>query len=310
MKDLLYEAIIIGGGPAGLTAGIYVSRARLKSLLIESENLLSQLALTDRIENYPGFPEGITGNSLLERFKRQAKDFGLEFSSGNVKNIRRRENKWFIETEDKVYEGLAVIVAVGVRPKKLEVKGEAEFTGRGVSFCAVCDGFLFKDRDIVVVGGGNTAAEEAVFLSRFAKKIYLVHRRDILRATKILQERLFSNERIEIIWDSTIEEICGKERVEKIKVRNLKTQKEREILCNGVFVSIGFIPNTEVFKGILDLDSEGYIITDENMKTNLEGVFSCGDCRSKPLRQIVTAVSDGAIAAVLTTKYIEELRSE
>ncbi len=309
MKDFLYDVIIIGGGPAGLSAGIYTARARLKSLLIESENFFSQLALTDRIENYPGFPEGVTGSSLLERFKRQAKDFGLEFSSSNVKGIKREENKWLIETEDRVYESLAIIIAVGVRPKRLGVKGETEFTGRGVSFCAICDGILFKDRDIVVVGGGDTAVEEAIFLSRFAKKIYLVHRRDSLRATKILQERLLSNERIEIIWDSVVEEICGKKGVEKIKVRNLKTKEEREIPCSGVFVSIGFIPNTEVFKGILGLDSEGYIITDENMKTNLEGVFSCGDCRLKPLRQIVTAVSDGAVAAVSTEKYIEELKS-
>lgn len=305
----MYDVIIIGGGPAGLAAGIYVCRARLKSLLIENENLLSQVTFTDRIENYPGFPEGINGFDLLEKFKKQAKDFGLEFSIGNIKGIKHKEEDlWQIETEDKIYESLSIIVATGARPKKLGVEGEDRFLGKGVSYCAVCDGPLFKEKDVAVMGGGDTAAEEALFLTRFAKKIYLIHRRNSLRATKILEERLFSNRKIEIIWDSVVEEIFGKEKVEKIKIKNVKTKEKKEIQCNAVFISIGFMPNTEIFKNLLDLDESGYIITDEGMKTSQRGIFACGDCRKKSLRQIVTAVSDGAIAGFFSAKYIEELK--
>jgi len=304
----MYDVIIIGGGPAGLAAGIYVCRARLKSLLIESENLLSQVLLTDRIENYPGFEESINGLSLLDKFKKQAKDFGLEFSPGNVKGISREGDVWNIETEDKTYKSFTVIIATGVRPKKLGVEGEDRFLGKGVSYCAVCDGPLFKDKDVVVIGGGDTAAEEAIFLSRFANKVYLIHRRNELRATKILQERIFSNRKIEIIWDSVLEEIKGREKVEKIRIKNVKTEKSQEIFCSCVFVAIGFIPNTEPFKDTLDLNEKGYILTDEEMRTSQRGIFGCGDCRKKTLRQIVTAVADGAIAGFSSAKYIEELK--
>jgi len=307
MEVSLYDVIIIGAGPAGLTAGIYVCRARLKSLLIESQNFFSQTLFTDRIENYPGFPEGIDGFSLLDKFRKQAEGFGLEFSIGNVKGLKREGKIWCIATENRTYKCKAVIVATGVRPKKLGVEGEDGFLGKGVSYCAVCDGALFKDKDLVVIGGGDTAVEEAIFLSRFAKKIFLIHRRDILRATKILQERIFQEKKIEIVWNSVIEEICGKERIEKVNILNIKENKPSEIKCDGIFVAVGFVPNTEFLGGILELES-GYIKTCEDMKTNAEGIFACGDCRNKSLRQIVTAVSDGAMAAISAAKYIEGLK--
>ncbi|MEW6096499.1 MAG: thioredoxin-disulfide reductase [bacterium] len=304
----MYDIIIIGGGPAGLTAGLYATRARLKTLLIESYTVPSQAVVTASIENYPGFPEGIDGFGLIDKFKKQAEKFGLEFSVGNVKGIQETKDGWQVVVDDTTHNCLSLIIASGSRPKELVVPGEAKFRGRGVSYCATCDGALFKDKHIVVVGGGNTAVEEALFLTRFGKKVTLIHRRDRLRATQILQERVLAHEKIDFVWSSQVVEILGNESVEALKVKNINTQQESKIQCNGVFIFVGLIPNTDFLKGIIKLDETGYIVTDDNMKTSTTGVFACGDCRKKLLRQVVTACADGAIAAFSAQQYVEELK--
>lgn len=240
----MYDIIIIGGGPAGLTAGLYSTRARLKTLLIESYTVPSQAVITASIENYPGFPEGIGGFELIDKFKKQAENFGLEFSVGNVQSIAKDIKGWQVAVEDKIYNCLSLIIASGAQPKELEVNGEAKFRGRGVSYCATCDGALFRNKDIVVVGGGDTAVEEALFLTRFGKKVTLIHRRDNLRATKILQERALAHEKIDFVWSSQVIEILGNENVEAVKIQNIKTQRYSELHCDGVFIFVGLIPNT------------------------------------------------------------------
>jgi len=304
ISECIYDVIIIGGGPAGLTAGLYASRAGLKTLLIESYTLPSQAVVTASIENYPGFPEGIDGFTLIDKFKKQAEKFGLESSLGTVKSIQKDIQTWQIEVEDNRYNCLSLIIATGARSKELGIPGENKFRGRGVSYCATCDGALFKDKDIIVVGGGDSAVEEALFLTNFARKVTLIHRRDKLRATKILQERVFSHKKIDFVWSTQVIEILGKENVEAVKVKNLITQQESKIPCQGIFIFVGLIPNTDFLKGIIELDEAGYIITDEEMKTSKEGVFAGGDCRKKRLRQIVTACGDGAMAAFSAQRYV------
>ncbi len=301
-----YDIIIIGGGPAGLTAGIYASRARMRTLLIERLAPGGQAALTEIIENYPGFPEGILGPKLMEKMREQAIKTGLGIISGEVTEIEVK--KGIVKTKDRKHKALAIIIASGAHPQKLGVLGEDRLLGKGVSYCATCDGPLFKEQDIVVVGGGNSAVEEALFLTKFAKKVILIHRRDRLRAAKILQGRVLANERIEFILDSVITEILGKEGVNRVKVKNKKTGEEKEIPCQGVFISIGIIPATEFLKGLINMDEKGYLLTDEDMKTSQEGIYACGDCRKKLLRQIITACGEGALAAFAATKYVEELK--
>jgi len=301
-----YDIIIIGGGPAGLTAGLYASRARMRTLLIEKLSPGGQAALTEIIENYPGFPEGILGPKLMEKMKEQAIKTGLEIISGEVTEIEVK--KGIIKTKDREHKTLAIIIASGAHPQKLGVLGEDRLLGKGVSYCATCDGPLSKGQDIVVVGGGDSAVEEALFLTKFARKVTLIHRRDRLRAAKILQGRALANERIEFIWDSVVTEILGKEGVNRVKMKNKKTGEEKEIPCKGVFISIGIIPATEFLKGLINMDEKGYLLTDEDMKTSVEGVYACGDCRKKLLRQIITACGEGALAAFAATKYVEELK--
>lgn len=304
MKD--YDIIIIGGGPAGLTAGIYASRARMKTFLIEKLSLGGQAALTEIIENYPGFPQGIPGPELMRKMKEQAIKIGLEIISEEVIEIEVK--KRVVKTKDREYKASAIIVASGTQPRKLGILGEDRLLGKGVSYCATCDGPLFKGQDIVVVGGGDSAVEEVLSLTKFAKKVTLIHRRERLRATRILQERALANEKIEFVWDSVVTEILGKEGVDGIRVKNKKTEEEKEIPCTGVFVSIGIVPATKFLRGLVDMDKEGYIPTDENMKTSVDGVYACGDCRKKLLRQIITACGEGALAAFAATKYVEELK--
>ncbi|HAZ10536.1 MAG: thioredoxin-disulfide reductase [Omnitrophica bacterium GWA2_41_15] len=300
-----YDVIIIGGGPAGLTAGIYTSRARLKTLLIESVSIPCQAVTTDHIENYPGFPDGVNGFELIEKFKVQALKFGTEFVSGEVKDIKESKPGWQIVTEDKTYTALSVIIATGASPKRLDVPGEDKFRGRGVSYCATCDGALFKNKEVVVVGGGDTALEEAIFLTRFAKKVTVIHRRNALRGTKILQERAAANKKIEFVWDAVISEILGEAKVSAVKVKNVKTCAEKDLSCDGVFIFVGYTPNTGFLKDALSMDESGYIIVDDNCLTSKPCIFACGDCRKKLLRQVVTACGDGAIAAFSCQRYLE-----
>ncbi|MBU4312620.1 MAG: thioredoxin-disulfide reductase [Candidatus Omnitrophica bacterium] len=303
-----YDVIIIGGGPAGLTAAIYTARARLKTLLLESFSVPGQAVITDHLENYPGFPDGINGFELIEKFKKQAENFGAELKVGNVERIEKDKNGWLVEAEGKTYTSLSLIIASGARPRRLGVPGERELQRKGVSYCATCDGALYKDKEIALVGGGDTAIQEALFLTRFAKKVRVVHRRDRLRATKILQERALSNERIEFIWESKAVEILGKDRVSGVKIKNVKTGKETDVSCDGVFIFVGYSPNTDFIKRVLKLDKDGYIVSDSDMNTSKKGIFACGDCCKKLLRQVVTACGDGATAAFSAQKYVEDLK--
>lgn len=312
MAEDLYDIIIIGAGPAGATAALYSARARLKTLVIESYTNVSQLSVTDRIENYPGFPDGVKGTELIENMKKHAKSFSAEFSLSNVKSITQPQSDnrriWEIETDIKNYKALAIIIASGAKPKELDIPGENKLKARGVSYCAVCDAPFFKGKQVVVVGGGDTAVEEALYLTKFAQKVKLVHRRDRLRATKILQERAFASEKIEIVWNSVITEIIGDSKVESVKVKNILTEKERIIECDGIFIFIGLVPNTDFVKDILKLDDNGYIIVDNQMRTSVQGIFAAGDCIQKSLRQVITAAGDGATAAHSARLYVEKLK--
>ncbi|KCZ70341.1 thioredoxin-disulfide reductase [Candidatus Methanoperedens nitroreducens] len=301
---MIYDVVIIGGGPAGLTAGIYAKRAMLKALLLEKIGTGGQIIITDLIENYPGFTE-ISGAELAQKLEEHAGKFGLETKSlAEVTGIEDKGKTKVVKTADGDIEAKAVIIASGTTPRKLGARGELEFTGRGVSYCATCDGFFFRDKVVVVVGGGDSAITEAIFLTKMAKKVIIVHRRDKLRAEKINQEHAFANPKISFVWDSVVEEIAGKQVVEKVIVRNVKTNQISEIKTDGVFIYVGLIPNT----GFADVkkDDWGFIIANDKMETSVRGIFVAGDCRNTPLRQIATAVGDGAIAAVSAERYIEE----
>ena len=305
-RDL--DLIIVGGGPAGLTAYIYAARARLKTLLVEKFSPGGQVLVTDFVENYPGFPEGLSGAELMERFTAQARSLGLEPLNAEAVDLTVEEDLRRVHLADgRVLVAPTVIIATGATPRKLGVPGEEELTGKGVSYCATCDGPFFRDEVIAVVGGGNTAVQEALFLTRFVKKVYLIHRRDRLRATQILQERAFANPKIEFVWDSVVKEILGKEKVEGVRVLNRKSGEEKFLEVGGVFIFIGIRPQTEWLKeGVVALDDGGFIITDAEMRTSVPGVFAAGDVRAKACRQIVTAAGDGATAAYMAEIYLSE----
>ncbi len=300
-KDL----VIIGGGPAGLTAGLYASRARLKALLIEKMIPGGQAASTFLIENYPGFPEGIPGPDLSQAMENQAKRFGLEVVTGAVDHLAPNGRLWEVGWENQRFTTPAVIVATGVESAKLGVPGEEELRGRGVSYCATCDGPFFRDQDVGVVGGGNSAVDEALFLTRFARRVYLIHRRNALRAEKILQDRALQNEGIEILWDTVVVKVLGEAGVKGLELKNVQTGETRVLPVNGVFFYVGLRPITEFLNGIVTLDEQGYVITDERMGTSTAGIFAAGDVRRKLLRQIATAVGDGATAAFAAERYLE-----
>ena len=303
-----YDAVIIGGGPAGLTAALYASRARLKTLVIESMTVPGQAILTDSIENFPGFPGAINGFKLIEKFKEQARHFSAELVTGDVKKIEGFEKGFKVVLEKRAYSSLSVIIATGARPKKINIPGEERLTGRGVSYCATCDGALYKDKNVAVLGGGNSAVEEALFLTRFAKKVSLIHRRDRLRATKVLQEQAAANSKIELILESKPAEIKGQDKVTGVILENIKTGKKTDLACDGVFIFVGYEPNTAIFKDVLSLNDKGYILAGPDMNTSKKGIFACGDCTQKLLRQVITACGDGATAAFSAQQYIEEIK--
>ena len=299
----IYDIIIIGGGPAGYTAALYASRAGLDTVLIEKMSIGGQMTLTGDIDNYPGFEEGIDGFTLGMKMQQGAERFGTKTEYDEVTSIDFSDKIKKVTTSGGEILGKAVIVATGANPRELGINGEAELIGRGVHYCAHCDGRFYKDKTVVVVGGGNSAAADALYLSRLAKKVYLVHRRDSLRATKIYHEPLMNAENIEFLWNSRISKIVTEKKVTGAVVESLISGAQDKIECDGFFVSIGRKPATELFVGKLELDENGYIVADESTKTNIDGVFAAGDVRSKVLRQVVTAVSDGAVAAHYAEEY-------
>lgn len=302
----MYDLIIIGGGPAGLTAGIYALRSRLKTLLLEKMIPGGQVLTTYEVENYPGFSKKILGQTLMKNMEKQAKNFGLKINLEQVTQVELNGEEKTITTSENTYKTKTVIIATGAYPRSLNITGEKDFTGKGVSYCATCDGFFFKNKEIAVVGGGNTALEEALYLSNIVSKLTLIHRRDEFRAVKLLQDRVFNNKKIDILFDSIVVEIIGDKKITGLKVKNVKTNEIQDLILDGVFMSIGFLPNTALFEKELTL-KDGFIKTDEEMRTSIAGVFAAGDVRSKSVRQIVTAASDGAIAALGAEKYLTTL---
>ncbi len=302
----MFDVIIVGAGPAGLTSGIYAARAGYKTLILEAGVLGGQAGTTETIENYPGFPQGVSGSELMIKFYEQAVNFGVQVEYKHVSSLELEGKVKKVITDDEVYEAKAVIIASGARPRLLGVPGEDKFRGKGVSYCATCDGFFFKDQDVAVVGGGDTAIEEAMYLAKICRQVTVIHRRDRLRATRILQERAFQNEKIQFVWDSVVEEILGKEKAEELVLRNVITQEQKKLKVNGVFIFVGYIPNTDFLPESLQKDEQGYVLTDEELKTNLPGVFAVGDVRQKRLRQVATAVGDGASVIVPLEKYLED----
>lgn len=301
-----YDIIIIGSGPAGLAAGLYAARGQMRTLILEKGGFGGQIATSWEVENYPGAPADTTGPSLTERMREQCVDFGVEFQTEEFKYFEKTGQTFEVNTSSTVYQTKAIIVATGAQPKLLGCPGELEFRGLGVSYCATCDANFFRNLEIAVVGGGDTAIEEAIYLTKFASKVTVIHRRDKLRAAKVLQERAMENEKIRFVWDSVVEEIKGDGLVQSIVVKNVKDGALTEIPVQGVFVYVGQIPHTQYFVGTLEKDARDYLITDEDMCTNIPGVFAAGDVRRKSLRQVVTAAGDGAIAAVSAIKYIED----
>jgi thioredoxin reductase (NADPH) len=303
-----YQLIILGGGPAGLTAGLYAARDRLKVLLLEKGAVGGQVLVTDWIDNYPGFPEGLSGSDLVDKMAAQAARFELETKIGNVVKVELSETvkRLTLDSGEEI-TAQALIISTGARPNKLSVPGEEEFTGKGVSYCATCDGPFFRDQDIVVVGGGDTAIQEADFLTRFARKVKVVHRRDTLRATKVLQEKALNNERIEFIWNSNVTAIEGGREVERIRLRD-NGGRETEIGASGIFILIGTIPNSEIFPlEQLGADEYGFIITDEEMRTRIPGVMAAGDIRCKSVRQVINGAGEAAVAAIAAENYLSGL---
>ena len=304
-EPLIYDLVIIGGGPAGLSAAIYALRSRLRTLLIEKMILGGLASTTFQIENYPGFPENINGSDLAQKMTEQAKKLGLEVMWGNASQIINKNKLFEVDVNGKKIATSSLILATGTETEKLGVAGEEEFRGRGVSYCATCDGPFYQNKNVIVVGGGNSAVEEAIYLTRFASKVSIVHRRDQLRADKILAEQAKTHPKIYFFWHSTVDEIIGEKSVKEVVLKDLSSNKKLRIAADGVFIYIGSNPNTEPFKQLIKLNEKGYIITDDNMKTSVPGIFAAGDVRVKSLRQIITAAADGAIAAESVRDYLE-----
>lgn len=306
MEQKQYDVIIIGGGPCGYTAALYCARAALSCLVIEQLSPGGQMGTTDTIENYPGFPSGINGFELAMQMKQGAERFGVETCMETVERVELQGPVKRVYTRQEEYEAGAVILAMGASPRELDLPNEKSLRGKGVSYCATCDGMLYRGKTVVVVGGGDTAAADAVFLSKICRKVYLVHRRDTLRASKAYLAPLNSCGNIEFIWDSTVEEILASEKVTAVAIKNIKNGAYQMIDCDGVFVAIGNTPNTDLVRGQVTLNDRGYVMADETTRTNIPGVFAAGDLREKPLRQVVTAVADGAVAASFVEEYLTQ----
>jgi len=298
----IHDLIIIGAGPAGLTAGLYAGRSRLDTLIIEKMAVGGRILMSETIENYPGFPGGVSTVELMQKMEKQVRDLEVNILSEEVIDLDLKQKK--IKTREAEYNCKAIIIASGARPRKLNIPGENEFTGRGVSYCATCDGPFFKNKKILVVGGGNAVAEEAMYLSRFAESVSIVHRRQDLRASAILQEKMKENKKINFILNSIVTAVKGSNKVEAVVIKDLLNNKENELRCDGVFIYIGYDPETSFLKNQQVLDKSGLILTDENMATAIEGIFACGDCRKKGLYQVINACGDGAIAADSAYKFI------
>ena len=304
--DPVYDLIIIGGAPAGLTAAIYAGRAALKTLLLTGPFPGGQVATTDLVENFPGFPEGINGAELAQRMQRQAERFGAEIVMDTVTEVKLSILPFTVRTDAQTYRARTAIIATGAFPRRLGVPGEAEFFGRGVSTCATCDGFFYKDKRVVVVGGGDSAIDEGLFLTKFAREVVVVHRRDQLRATKIYQDRAFANPKMRFVWDSVVEEVLGDKTVTGVRVRNVKTGEISVIEADGMFVYVGTVPGTKLFAGQVEMDAWGYIVTDQRQRTGVAGVFAAGDVQSPDFRQIVVAAGSGAMAAIQAERFLAE----
>jgi thioredoxin reductase (NADPH) len=305
----MHDVVILGAGPAGLTAAIYAARANHAPVVITGPLFGGQLALTTEVENFPGFPDGVMGPELMELMKQQAERFGAEIRIGDVTDVELTQSPLRMSLNGEVLETRALIIATGASARLLDVPGEREFFGRGVSTCATCDGFFYRDKTVAVVGGGDSAVEEGTFLTRYASKVFLVHRRDRLRASQILQDRAMKNDKIAFIWDSIVDEIKGDQQtgVSAARLHNVKTGAEEELPVDGLFLAIGHIPNTKMFEGQLKLDEQGYIVTDARMHTNLQGVFACGDCQDHVYRQAITAAGTGCVAAIEAEKFLAEV---
>lgn len=308
--ESIYDVIIIGGGPAGLSAGLYAARGKLSTLVLEKDKAGGQIVGTSEIANYPGAAPGASGASLIDRMVDQCKEFGAKFEIDTIKEVKLEGSHKLLLGEKANYKAKTIIIASGASPRTLDVPGEKELTGKGVSYCTTCDADFFTGLEVFVIGGGDAAVEEAIYLTRFARKVNIVHRRDELRAAKSIQEKAFNNDKIEIIWDSVVKEIKGEMVANGIVLENVKTGEVTEHMAEegvlGIFMYVGFSPATKIFRDLVATDEAGYIIANENMETSVEGIFAAGDCRVKTIRQVITAAADGAIAAIQAGKYIEE----
>ena len=302
------NVVIIGSGPAGYTAAIYTARANLNPLLIEGLEVGGQLSITTMVENFPGFPEGIMGPALMEDMKKQAERFGTEYLPGMVTQVDLSHNPFRVFTDDRETQTRTVIISSGASARLLGLESEKKLIGYGVSTCATCDGYFFRGKEILVVGGGDSAIEEATFLTKYASKVTLVHRRDQLRASKIMQDRAFKNPKIDFVWDTVVEEIydINAKTVKGVKLRNLKSNEVTDFKCEGVFVAIGHVPNTQIFRGLLEMDANGYIVTHDGTKTSLPGVFAAGDVQDHVYRQAISAAGTGCMAGMDAERYLEQ----
>lgn len=300
----VYDMIIVGGGPGGYTAALYAARAGLDTMVLEKLSAGGQMALTEEIDNYPGYDEGIDGFTLAEKMQAQAERFGAKTEYAQVDKIDLKAEPKVLETSEGTFYARTVVIATGANPRELGLKDEASLVGRGVAYCAACDGMRYKGKTVVLVGGGNSAAADGLILSRVAEKVIMVHRRDTLRATKVYHDPLMNSKNIEFRWNSVVEEIIHDDKLNGVRIKNVKTGEESVISCDAIFISVGRKPATELVEGQLDLDNGGYIVADETTKTNIPGVFAVGDVRTKVLRQVVTAVSDGAVAVHMAEEYL------